>query len=129
MKVVIKVVMNVTMKVVMKVMMIGTLVIVKDYISGCAKFSLNSQSVSFLQYYLLLELISSDLLAETSGKCPLEFSVNPVVIVELLLRLKIDFSKKLNSDEVTVFLFLLSVDSKVVLRFLTRRKVLKVAKS
>ena len=57
------------------------------------------------------------------------FSVNPVVIVELLLRLKIDFSKKLNSDEVTVFLFLLSVDSKVVLRYLTRRKVLKVAKS
>ena len=50
----------------------------KDYISGCGNFSLNSQSVSFLQAYLLLELISSALLAETGGKCPLVFSVNPV---------------------------------------------------
>ena len=104
-------------------------VLIKDYVSGCATFSFNCKSVSLLQAYLLWELFSSSLLAETSGKCPLVFSVNPVVIVELLLRLKIDFSKKLNSDEVTVFLFLLSVDSKVVLRYLTRRKVLKVAKS
>ena len=50
----------------------------KDYISGCSAFSINSQSVSFLQAYLLLELISSVLLAETGGKCPLVFSVNPV---------------------------------------------------
>ena len=32
----------------------------------------------FCQPYLLLELPSSRLLAETSGKCPLVFSVNPV---------------------------------------------------
>ena len=53
---------------------------IKDYISGCDDFSLNSQSVSFLQAYLLLELISSALLAggpadrRTGGKCPLVLS-------------------------------------------------------
>ena len=52
----------------------------KDYISGCGAFSFNSQSVSLLQAYLLLELISSSLLAETSGKCPLVFSVKPVIL-------------------------------------------------
>ena len=51
----------------------------KDYISGCGNFSLNSQSVSFLQAYLLLELISSALLAETGGKCPLVLSGNFVI--------------------------------------------------
>ena len=57
----------------------------KDYISGCNDFSLNSQSVSFLQAYLLLELISSALLAggpapdrRTGGKCPLVLSSNRV---------------------------------------------------
>ena len=56
----------------------------KDYISECADFSLNSQSVSFLQAYLLLELISSALLAETGSKFPLVFSVTPVDNIELL---------------------------------------------
>ena len=51
----------------------------KDFTSGYGDFSLNSQSVSFLQAYLLLELISSALLAETGGKCPLVFSVKRVV--------------------------------------------------
>ena len=37
------------------------------------------QSVSFLQAYLLLELISSTLLAETVGKYPLVFSVTLVI--------------------------------------------------
>ena len=37
-----------------------------------------SQSVSLLQAYLLLELFSSSLLAETGGKCPLVFSVTRV---------------------------------------------------
>ena len=32
----------------------------------------------FCQPYLLLELTSSTLLAETGSKCPLVFSVNPV---------------------------------------------------
>ena len=58
----------------------------KDYISGCNDFSLNSQSVSFLQAYLLLELISSALLAggpdrRTGGKCPLVLSSNRVGMV------------------------------------------------
>ena len=57
----------------------------KDYISGCGAFSLNSQSVSFLPAYLLSELISSALLAETGGKCPLVFSVTCVGISYLLL--------------------------------------------
>ena len=52
---------------------------IEDYISGCGAFSFNSQSVSVLQAYLLLELFSSSQLAETSGKCPLVFSVNRVV--------------------------------------------------
>ena len=55
----------------------------KDYLSGCDAFSLNSQSVSFLQAYLLLELICSALLAETGGKCPLVLSVNPVDPISL----------------------------------------------
>ena len=50
----------------------------KDYISGCAAFSFNCQSVSLLQAYLLIELFSSSLLAETGGKCPLVFSVTRV---------------------------------------------------
>ena len=40
----------------------------KDYISGCGIFYYNSQSVSLLQAYLLLELLSSSLLAETGSK-------------------------------------------------------------
>ena len=50
----------------------------KDYVSGCAAFSFNCQSVSSLKAYLLLELFSSSLLAETGGKCPLVFSVTRV---------------------------------------------------
>ena len=49
----------------------------KDYISGYADFSLNSQSVSFLQAYLLLELISSALLAESMASV-LWYSVSTV---------------------------------------------------
>ena len=48
----------------------------KYHISGCGAFSLNSQSVCLLQAYLLLELLCSTLLAETSGKCPLVFGVS-----------------------------------------------------
>ena len=55
------------------------LVLTKDYVSGCAAFSFNCQSVPLLQAYLLLELFSSSLLAETGGKCPLVFSVTCVV--------------------------------------------------
>ena len=47
----------------------------KDYISGCGTFSLNSQSVSLLQAYLQLEIFCNTLLAETGSKCPLVFSV------------------------------------------------------
>ena len=47
----------------------------KDYISGCADFSFNCQSVSWLQAYLLLELFCSTLLAGTSGKCLLVLGV------------------------------------------------------
>ena len=54
----------------------------KDCISGCGAFSFNSQSVSLLQAYLLLELSSSSLLAGTGGNwrrppatVPLVFSV------------------------------------------------------
>ena len=53
---------------------------VADYISRCGAFSLNSQRVSFLQAYLLLDLISSTLLAGTGGKCPLVFSVTHVAV-------------------------------------------------
>ena len=60
------------------------LVLTKDYISGCSAFSINSQSVSFLQAYLLFELISSAILAETGGKCPLVFSVIHVVLTNLI---------------------------------------------
>ena len=49
------------------------LVIAKDSISGYGAFSFNSQSVSLLQAYLLLELLSSSLLAETGSKYPLVF--------------------------------------------------------
>ena len=55
------------------------LVVSKEYISECGAFSLNNQSVSFLQAHLLLELIGSSLLTETGGKCPLVFSVNRVI--------------------------------------------------
>ena len=55
---------------------------------GYDNFSLNSQSVSFLRAYLLLELISSALLAggpapdrRTGGKCPLVLSSNRVGMV------------------------------------------------
>ena len=41
---------------------------------GCGAFSFNSQSVSLLQAYLLLELLSSSLLAETGSKCTLVHS-------------------------------------------------------
>ena len=61
----------------------------KDYISGCGAFSLNSQSASFLQAYLLLELISSLLLAETCSKCPLVFSVTSVVLTRVIQEVKI----------------------------------------
>ena len=47
----------------------------QDYISGCVTLSFKSQSVSLLQAYLLLELLCSAFLAETSGKCPLVFGV------------------------------------------------------
>ena len=66
----------------------------KDYISGCGAFSLNSQSVSFLQAYLLLELICSALLAETGGKCPLVFSVNHVTQVSQLIWTGLWYSMK-----------------------------------
>ena len=49
-----------------------------DFISGCGAFSFNSQSVSLLHAYLLLQLFSSSLLAETGGKCPLVFSITRV---------------------------------------------------
>ena len=56
----------------------------KDYVPGCGAFSLNSQSISFLQAYLLLELISSALLAVTGGKRPLVFSVICVGLTKYL---------------------------------------------
>ena len=66
----------------------------KDYISGCGAFSFNSQSVSLLQAYLLLELFSSSLLAETSGKCPLVFSVTSVIAPRFYLCLIIKYEIK-----------------------------------
>ena len=50
----------------------------KDIVSGCGAFSFNSQSVSLLQAYWLLELLSGSLLAETGSKCPLVYSVTHV---------------------------------------------------
>ena len=65
------------------------------HISGCFAFSLNSQSVSFLQAYLLLGFISGALLAETGGKCPLVFSVTHVVSSNSVkLHAKILFKQK-----------------------------------
>ena len=41
---------------------------------GCGIFSINCQSVSLLQAYLLLEFLNSSLLGETGSKCPLVYS-------------------------------------------------------
>ena len=60
----------------------------KDYISGCGSFSFNSQSVSLLQAYLLLELLCSALLAEASGKCPFVFGVTCVFLLKEIQKIQ-----------------------------------------